>query len=232
MSFTPASESLSVSRGTPFEHLHGAQFEVVTLDSVTRDDTNTPTTNLRPGLVVGESSADAGKFVDAADATVQASAVAYVDSDEAPDTDWDGEDITVAAPELGVEVTVTLGGADDTLAEVIAALEADPTFSAHFTASDAGGGELRIAAQRKGVRIEVTSTLASAFGADGKTSEGTLTRFGILRDGVLSMLDIADTAADRNASAVVANARVYESRLYSLTNDARLWFARNGIILV
>jgi hypothetical protein len=226
---TPAQSSVSLVENQPFVDIRNARQEEVTLDSTTRDDGNTPTSQLRKGLIVAQLAS--GKFIDAADGSAPANVAAFVDSSEAADGDWPLTTITSKLPKLGVSVSVTLGGADNTSALVVAALNADPSFRNYFLAS-VQGVLVRITALLKGQRLQVTSSLATAFGASGQSSNGTFTKHGILASTIPSLLGIADAAEDRNATVITENAIVREANLFGLSEDGRLWFAQHGIQLV
>lgn len=233
MSKTPTANIATRSERWPFLEHRAATLRAATLHADTIDASNTPTTQLRPGLVVAKRAAD-DKFIDAADASVQANAAAAARSLEAPDGDWSDEDITVTVPELGLEVTVTLGTISGGVGDAVADLNADAAFAAHFVAS--ADTQLLITARRDDVAINVIApALASAYGAAGVDAEPTITEHGILfTPAVDSMLGIDGAAEDRNVTILTANATVRESDLTAagLTNAALLWFRRNNIRLV
>lgn len=229
MSLTAAQTGVNFTQNEPFLDIRDAIMEAATIHSTTIDADNTPTTQLRRGLVLGYDSASL-KFVDAADALVDANTQAVVTASETADTDWDGETITVQEPEFGNSVTVTLAGSDDTDAEVVTALNANHLFTSFATAS-VSGSRVVITAHKYGTRLEVTSSLSTAFGASGTTSTGTKTKHGILLDPIPSMLGIADAAIDRRATIVTGNAVVMSANLLGITDAARQWFRDNNIIL-
>ena len=228
MVLNPAQTSAQLVENQPFIDIRNARHEAVTLQSATIDSTNTPTTQLRKGLVVGERSD--GAFIDAEDATVVANTVASITSAEAVDGDWVSKITTVSIPAEGLSVSITAGGSDDTAAKYVTLLMADTVFEANFLAV-ALGSNLVISARRKGIRIEVSSTLATAFAASAN-STGVQTKYGILAASIPSMLGIADAATDHNASIITANAIVREANLLNLTASAREYFAATGIQLV
>ena len=153
-------------------------------------------------VVEHEDSVDGSRFVEADHADRMLSTPASVISSEIPDGDWADETITVQVDDTPA-FDVVLGAGDDTLAEVIAALEADPQFAALCVAEDDGTGKLQIRTAGAGAHksLKVTSTLATAFGAAGQNDTGTQPRAGVtLADCFLEMDD--GTATD--ATAVVA----------------------------
>lgn len=228
MVLNPAQTSAQLVENQPFIDIRNARHEAVTLNSATVDSGNTPTTQLRKGLVVGERSD--GAFIDAEDATVVGNTAASITSAEAVDSDWVSKTLTASIPSEGLTVTVTAGGSDDTAAKYVTLLMADTNFAANFLAV-ALGSSLVITARRKGIRIEVSSNLSTAFAANA-SSTGTMTKYGILAASIPSMLGIADAATDHNASIITANAIVREANLLNLTAEARQYFAAKGIQLV
>lgn len=225
MSHTAAAVVATRYERDPFIDARSAIKRGATLHADTVDVDNTPTTQLRPGLVVGERSD--GKFIDADDASVQAETAPAVDSLEAPDGGWTGAVVTASIPALGIDVSVTLGTIAN-VGDAVTDLNDDEGFSAHFVAS--ADTVLVITARYLGVRMVVTSDFADAYGAGGVASTGTQTEYGILFTRVDSTRDIDDTVRDKRATLVTANAKVDTSKLTSLTTAARRVLARNGII--
>lgn len=226
--------SVSLVENQPFIDDRNARVEGVSIDSTTRDSTNTPATQLRRGLVVGYDSAGLN-YVDASDSAVDAHTKGTIDSAEAPDGDWDGETLTVAVVGLGT-IAYTLGSETTitNLATAISDINDGPLGTLVF-ASNNGSGNLRLEAVKQGVVLSVTCSLATAYAAGANTettNAGTLNKYGILYDPIPSVLGIDDAAEDRNASIVTANAIVRESDLFELTTAAREYFEQNGIKLV
>lgn len=106
---------------------------IVIASGVTDSGHTGQTNTLRPGTVVVKKTGST-QFVSATDyANHDVGSVAQVDSAEAPDADWASTTITLYRN--GVQVaSVTLGGADDTVAEVVTALNADQAFAANAKA--------------------------------------------------------------------------------------------------
>lgn len=233
MSIQSGQNSVSLVENQPFIDLRNARIESVSIDPTTVDATNTPTTQLRRGLVLGYDSAGLN-YVDAGDALVDAHTKGTIDSAEAPDGDWDATTLTVAVPGIG-RIVYTLGSetAISNLATAIADINDGPLGTLVF-ASDNGSGLLRLQSVKEGATLSVKSSLATAYAAGANvetTNTGSLTKYGILYDPIPSMLGIADSAADRNAAIVTANAIVRESDLLGLTTAAREYFAQNNIVL-
>lgn len=183
-----------------------------TLKSTNVDAGADRTTLLRPGNTLIRNTSD-GLWYDAASEGTQ-SAAAYVQSSEAPDADWQNATITLTIDGLDV-VTVTLGAADDTIAEVVAALNAVEAFRAWAIASDSGAADLLvITLTRPGKRyhLKVTSSLATAFGASGQTARGVDADWGVLVD-YCDMLDGNAVAADQHGVTIARCGAFDESEL-------------------
>lgn len=231
MSLTPAQTSVEYVENQPFLDIRNARQEAVTIDSTTIDSTNTPTTQLRKGLVVGYDSAGLN-YVDAADAAVDAHTQGAITSAEAPDADWNGETLTVTVESQGTITAYVIGshGAVSNLATMITDINSGALGGLIFAADS--GANIILTAVQPGVRLSVTCSLATAFAAGAgveTTSDGVLNKYGVLANGIPSMLGIADVAADRNATIVTAHAIVREADLLGLTTAARLWFNANGV---
>lgn len=182
-----------------------------TLKSTNVDAGADRTTILRPGNILLKG-ADGLWYDDTSGGVV--SAGAYVLSSEAPDADWDNKVITFKLDGMTIG-TVTLGAADDTIAEVVAAINAVEEIRALFTASDNGADDLlRITCNLPGKahHIEVTCDLATAFGASGQSARGTDGDWAVLRDYV-DMLDGNAVAADQHGVTLVRCGHFDESEL-------------------
>lgn len=230
MSKTPAQNSVTLSENQPFLDIRYATIEEVTLASDVIDTDNTPTTQLRKGLVVGEESA--GTFVDAADAGVVAHANAAITSAEAPDGDWEAETLTVQVVGDGGPIVYTLG--TNTTVSNLATAIADINASSlsDLVVASSSGANLLITANKAGALLSVTCSLATAYAAGAgveTTAAATFTKYGILMTTIPSTLGIDSVAETRNASIVTRNARCRESDVLGLTTAARQWFEANGV---
>lgn len=228
---TPAQNSVTLTENEPFIDVRNARYEDVTIASDTIDTNNTPTTQLRKGLIVGEESA--GTFVDAADAGVTAHANAAITSAEAPDGDWEATTLTVEVIGAG-RIAYTLGSLTTVtnLATAIADINNGPLGALVF-ASNNGGGLLTLTAVKPGAVLSVTSSLATAYAAGANTettASPTFTKYGILAEMIPSMLGIDDAVEAKNAKIVTGNAVVLTSALLGLTTAARQYLAANGVI--
>ena len=215
----------------PFIDTRNAIRKDVTLNSATVDSGNTPTTILRKGLVVGlETSAKT--WIDASDALVNANLGATVSSLEAPDADWQSITITSTQSGGGHYSQVALGAADDTIAEVVIAMDADANQNLFYSHADSGAGDLlNITTLETGgdAYISVTSSLATAFAAAGTTAFGSWGQFGIV-DEVIDMLGIDGSVEAKHVNIITGNCVVDESKLTSLTDDAKRALAANGVV--
>ena len=228
MSTTPTQNAAEIVENEPFIDTRNATREAVTLSEDTVDAGNSPTTQLRRGLVLGY---DGGLdlWIDAGDATVDAHEQAVVTSVEAPDADWQSMVLTVTID--GVDYEVTAGGGDDTIGEFVTLINDSPVLAPHVIASDSGGDDFLVITSRKsGVRMTVTADLASAFGAAGLTDTAEYTKFGILADPVASMLGIDGAVEKKRATVITANAVVRGSRLFQMTGAAREFLRNRGIL--
>lgn len=159
------------------------------------------TTMLRPGTILLKGASDNKWYDD--ETGGRASAPATISSSEAPDADWQSATITLTIDGVAV-VTVTLGAADDTIAELVTALNANAAFRANAIASDSGAADLvKIDAIDPAVHLKVTSSLATAFGADGKEAFPTEADIAVITE-YCDQLNPLGTAADARVSAVRA----------------------------
>lgn len=229
MSIQAGQESVSVGQPRPFLDIDSARIKPCTLHEDTRDSTNTPTTQLRRGLVVGYDSGN-DAYYDAGDAAVDAHEQAVIDSAEAPDSDWQGETITIDVEGVG-QIVHTVGGSVTNIATAITDINGSGA-GAFVTASNDGSGNLRLTANSPGRRMTVASSLSTAYGGSTLTDDADLTTYGILYETIPSVLDMSGSATKRNASIVIANAVVRESDLLELTQAARTYFERANIQLV
>lgn len=199
----------------------------VTLDSTNTDSGSTPASRFRAGNVVILRTSTL-RYVEANDTNADSMAAATVRSAEAPDADWQSATITVSADGQAV-IIVTLGATDDTVAEVVTALNADAIFAANFIAADAGAGdEVDITALEGGAGkfILVESSLATAFGAAGTTGIGTDPDVRVMEE-VVDLVDRDNVAI--NESGVASFVGDYdESVLINLTDEAKAVLLRRG----
>lgn len=226
--------STSLVENDVFLDLRSATIEPCSIDSTAVDSTNSPTTQLRRGLVVGYDGAGLN-FVDAADSTVDAHTFGAITSAEAPDSDWNGTTLTVEEVGVGKIAYVVGGvGAVSNLATMLVDVNQGP-LGALVVGSNNGSGLLTLTAIRPGVVLSVTSSLSTAYAAGAgveTTNAGALNKYGILLTPIASMLGISDSAEDKNASIVTANARVKSAGLLGMTTAARQWFDANNILIV
>lgn len=230
MSDTVVPQSVSLVENEPFVDTRSAKRESVTLSASTVDSTNSPTTQLRRGLVVGYD-AGTGYWIDAGDATVDADVQSYIDSAEAPYSGWQSTTLIITVPGEGT-ITHTWSGSLANLSDAIADILNNPAGSL-VTGSNNGSGLLRLTANKPGVRLSLTPSLATAYAAGANTENtndtGALTNFGILEDPIPSTLDNGGTAVAKRATIITRNAVVRRSKLLGLTTQALNYFLANNI---
>lgn len=187
-----------------------------------------PTSRFVDGCVVVKRTST-GEYVEADDANGDRNAAAVVVSEEAPDGGWASTTLTVTVGDESHDIA--LGANDDTLAEVIAALEGDANFARLCTAADDGSGNLQITTRQKGAEayLKVESDLDDAFTADGKEDRGEWADYRITKS-IRDLIDINGSAKDRMCPMVIGDAEVDESELYFLTNDARQALRARGVV--
>jgi len=197
----------------------GYKQKTVVVDSGNVDSGSTPTSVLREGNVLVKRTST-GRYVEANDSNGDRNTGAVVTAAEAADAGWQSKTITCTI-NGGKKVTVTLGGADDTNAEVATALNADADFARHYLA-DGSGALLTITSLETGADIvlEVTSNLSTAFGASGTQAYGEWADYGVLHR-PCDLTDEAGSASHSKGSIVYAHGRFDESQLINLTGDAR-----------
>lgn len=129
----------------------------------------TPAHRIPPGTVVVKRTST-GKYVFANDANGDRCAAAAVTSIIAPGATWASKIITTTVN--GKAAAVTLAGTDDTIGEVVTALNADAIFKQIAVASDAGASDfLTVTTLEKGadVQLKVSMNLDTAFATDTGT---------------------------------------------------------------
>lgn len=205
---------------------HGTALDTsAVIDSSNTDAGSTPTTRMRPGNVLVKRTST-GRYIEANDSNGDRNAPASVSASETADTDWQNAVITVTV-DGGVSFSVTLGAADDTDAEVVAALNGNAVFAANCKA-DVSGGVVRIRTLEAGAHkhLTVSADLATAFGSAGTSGNGTDADYVVQ----LPYVDLED----ENGTATHAEARVArvghfdESQLINLTAEARATLSRRG----
>ena len=203
-------------------------------------DTAIRTTVLRPGMILVLKTSDGLYYAD--DGVANASSAdrdtpASVSASETADGDWASKTITVTV-DGGPSATVTLGGADDTDAEVVTALNADAGFIKLGVIADASGSRVRIHTVEAGSHktLFVTSNLTTAYGSAGTEAVGTDADYVVLHD-YCDMLDQNAVASDAVAKVVVC-AR-FDTSLFLPANttdcvhaQAKAVLRRNGSLFV
>jgi hypothetical protein len=189
------------------------------------DAGSSPTTLLRPGNVLLRDAAT-GKHFDDADSG-DASAPASVTALQTADANWASKSVEVYKNGALV-TTVALGGADDTDAEVVAALNGNAPFRANFLASvDAARVKVQALEAGSHVAIKVVMpALAAAFSASGTEGRGTDGDYAVTVE-YANQLTPLGTAADVKVHAV-GRGHFDESNLIGLTADAKSVLLRRG----
>lgn len=198
--------------------------------------TNFPATGdkvMPAGAVVVKKTADGLYYLADDGVNGDRNAAAAIESLEKPDADWKEKTITWAVTyPNGVTVggDVTLGTADDSIAEVVTALNADSAFHAHCVASDSGAGDLLVITTRaKGnVTLAVSSDLATAYG-DGVTltDEGTEADYRVVAE-QRSLVSAGGASRDSDPVPTLLAGHFDESELTGLTDEAKATLLARG----
>lgn len=210
----------------------------VTVDgSVVVADLSAPY-RLPKGTVIVQSTT-AGKYVKAgaaASGTPESGTAPAVTSEEAADSDWASKVITLYVD--GVQkAQVTLGGADDTTAEVVTALNGDTEFAKYALASGSNGNPLVITGNRAGAghSLRVSMNLSTAWATDLTTSSetedhGTDPDYRVTYTDA-DLYDEQHSAIDPPVQNLLRG--VFDaSELTGLTSEARAVFERRGSIFL
>ena len=199
------------------------------LKSTVTDSGSSPTTSIRKGQCIVKKTSDGLYYLDdglANASSADRNAAAVVTASETADGDWASKTITVTT--LGGKRTVTLGGADDTDAEVVTAWNADADGKSLAVAS-ASGGRVIFTSTAKGAHVHmlVESNLTTAFGTSGTAASGTDADYLITEQDVSMLHPATNAVADRPVR-TSRKANYDESELLNLSAEARSVFARRG----
>ena len=154
---------------------------------------------------------------------------AVVTSVEAPDADWKSKTITwtLFADDLEESGSVLLGAGDDTIAEVVTALNANAAFAARFVASDSGAGDLLVVTSlRKGkITIRLSADLDTVFASDdGATSSdeasGAEADYRVITED-RDLIDINGDDADSRLVPSLLAGDFFTANLSNLSNEAK-----------
>jgi len=232
MATVPGQISGELVTNEPFVEVRNAQAEDVTLDSATVDSGNSPTTQLRRGLVVGYDSANLN-YVGAEAAAVDAHVAALADSAEAPDVNWQAQTLTITMSD-GFTHTHTLGSNTTitNLATAITDINTDPVLASRVVASDDGGGLLRLTATDVTATLAVSSSLATAYGGVTVTGQPTLNKYGIMSTPIPSTIGLTGAAEAQQVGIFTGRMVVDASLCFELTAAARIFFEANGVVFV
>lgn len=192
------------------------------------------------GAVVVRKTADGLYYLANDGANGDRNTAASVASIEAPDADWKDKTLTweVTYPDgtsFAGEVPAS-GNDDDTIAEWVALLNADPGFGGHLVASDSGAGDLLVITTRaKGeVHLSVSMDLDTAFESDdGGTSsdedDGTEADYRVT-DQQRSLINMNGASRDSDPVPTLLRGHFDESELTGLTDEAKSVLKRRGSI--
>lgn len=197
----------------------------------TAEGAGSPSHRLAAGNVLATKSD--GKYIEADRYSELTAVVAptFV-SAEVPDSDWAGKVVKLYSD--GAEVaSVTLGGADDTLAEVVSALNGDASFAKHATAS--ADTNLRITSDFAGrghsigASINLTTGFATISGSSSYQSDaGSFPTYAITTE-PLDLKDINGVAKDNGCSAAISG-RFNTADLRNLTGQAKAALEKQGCV--
>lgn len=190
----------------------------------------TPTSRIPPGTVVVKKTGD-GKYYFADDATDgDRNTAASVSSVEAGDTGWVSAVITCVID--GRTIEVTLGGADDTTAEIVTALNGNAIFAAHLVASGTNGNPLVITSLQKGAQVslsvssDIDASTDTGFGAAGVSDNGADADYRVT-DRFGHLVDLDGTAVDDLVGTLWAG-HFKRTLLSNLTAEAEAVLLRRG----
>lgn len=187
------------------------------------------------GAVVVKKTSDGLYYLATDGSNGDRNAAAAISSLEKPDGDWKSKSITWAVTyPNGLTVGDTFAFASDmeTIAAAVAALNADPAFSAHLTASDAGASDLlTITTKAKGkVHLALSSDLATIYG-DGVTleDEGTEADYRVITE-QRSLVSMTGAARDSDPVPGLKAGHFDESELTGLSDEAKYTLIGRGSI--
>lgn len=226
--------SLTTITQTPKPILAGAdpeQLVEVTIDS-SASGGGSPSHRVEAGNVLAKKSGST-KYIEASRyGDIQAVAAPTLVSAEVPDADWAGKVVKIYSDGLEV-ASVTLGGADDTLPEVVAAINGDALAAAHVVASS--DTNLRITSKFAGrghsiaASINLTTGFATVSGASSYQSASTT-----LTEYVITAFDVdtqdLDGAAQDGAVLAAMAGRFNTADLRNLNGQARAALEAQGCI--
>jgi hypothetical protein len=211
------------------------------LDQAARDTGNVPTTQLRPGLVLGRHPTS-GRYYEADHVLVEKSRPATVTSKIALGAGAASKTFKFLLDPAGPEFTVTGGAGDTTAALWAAKLNADPRFASRLVARDDGTGKLVVESLHHGSEgyFKVTAgTLNGQGGAPQDTFDDEREYRG--EDGEyyvldirepIDMLDASGVARDQVVGATLRRGHFKKTKLLALTEDARKVLLRRGSYFV
>lgn len=197
-------------------------YKAVTLDSTTVDSGSTPTTRLRPGLVVGKGTGS--KWYDAGDSAVTAGTRASVTGTGAT---YAGAETITLSFKGGPTISVTTATASTTATGVVNNLNADAEFSAVLYA-EVSGSNVKISSVEPGAdQFFEVLTAPAGWGLATGVNKGTSGEFGVLTNYV-DMLGPDGAVANMIGVQVAQRGRFDETYLIGITSDAREYLLNRG----
>jgi hypothetical protein len=221
--------SRSWSHDHPFTETRNAITRPITISEDAIDSGATPTSYLRGGLVLQED--DNGNFVHVGGPNAKAFSAATLLSLIVVGATWASKVLTFRT-NGGEQVSVALGADDDTISEVVNALNNNDDFADEFVAADDGGGKLQVTSKNFTTEFEATADLDTIFGASGTEAKPDNPAVVILKKPVIDLDRINGSPKERVHSAVNANASVDETKVYGLTMRTRMVLEANNINFV
>jgi hypothetical protein len=210
--------------------MYGAETDKSGVISSAELDVGTPTYRIRAGNVMVYSTS-LGKWVLTSNTTdADVATAADVAASETADADWQSK--TISAYRNGaLIVTVTLGGGDDTDAEIVTALNGNAIFAANCIASASGSRvHVKLLNAAPGDVLTVTSNLSTAFGANGTSDAGEEPEFRVLIDTGYVIDPVNKTTAVDDEQRMARRGHFIEANLLGLTQVARAALIRQGCL--
>ena len=156
---------------------------------------------------------------------------AVVTSIEKPDADWKDKTLTwtVYYPdgEVATGAVAASGADDDTIAEWVTLLNADPAFAAHLTASDSGAGDLLVCTTKSSGRVglKISLDLDTAYTTDdgassSATDEGAEADYRVITE-QRSLVSLTGASRTSDSTPGLLAGHFDESELTGLTLEAK-----------
>ncbi|MCA8926268.1 MAG: hypothetical protein KDD82_30960 [Planctomycetes bacterium] len=181
-----------------------------------------------PGTVVVRRQS-AGRYVHPTHPDAARNQPAAVSSLQPADQAWAGTVVTASlTPGLGFAVPLDQSAVDNPA--VIDQLNQDPAFVAHFLADEDQAGNVRVRTRAAGAdqQLSVSSSLAAAFGPEGRAAHGTDADYRVT-DAWAAVRELDGSPSHYMVPTLLAG-HFDESELVHLTPEARVVLSRRGSI--